>query len=330
MAVRERDFMNSRATEPEAPEARGWLTRLNEFGERHALAIIVTSTVLVIFTVLVFAKHFYDKARAERAEEELSAAASLESLRGLKDKYLSTPAGPRILYRLANRYYEEGKLESARAEYREFQRRFPGHALIPEVERALKSLEADLAFVERDKEKRLKAARLQTHPHQLAGGKDVPPLWGPVRPSRPVVELDTGSGIVKIELFEDQAPRAVAHVLKLVEEKYWDGASWDVAGDGARLHLLPRTDKPAGDPVPFEDTGRPAEAYSLVLLRKEGAAENLPGQFQILLKAQPDLKGVTVFGTVLEGAPHLSAVKKGDTLKAARRAPPQPDAALKK
>lgn len=330
MAVRERDYMKSRAAEPDAPEARGWLARLNDFGERHALAIIVASTVLVIFTVLVFAKHFYDKARAERAEEELSTAAGVEALRALKEKYLSTPAGPRILYRLANRYYADGKLESARAEYREFQERFPGHALIPEVERALRSLEADLAFAEREKEKRFKAARLQTHPHQLAAAKDAQPPWGPARPSRPVLELDTGAGLVKIELFEDQAPKAAAHVLKLLEEKYWEGASWDVAGDGARLHLLPRADKPAGDPVPFEDTGRPAEAYSLVLVRKEGAAENLPGQFQILLRAQPDLKGVTVFGTVTEGAPHLSALKKGDTLKAARLLTPRPGPAAGK
>lgn len=330
MAVRERDYMKSRAAEPDAPETRGWLARLNDFGERHALAIIVTSTVLVIFTVLVFAKHFYDKARTERAEEEISTAGSAEALRVLKDKYLSTPVGPRILYRLANRYYADGKLESARAEYREFQQRFPDHALLPEVEEALRSLEADLAFAERDKEKRLKAARLQTHPHQLAAAKEAQPLWGPVRPSRPVVEIDTGAGFVKLELFEDQAPRAVAHLLKLLEEKYWEGASWDVVGDGARLHLLPRTDKSAGDPLPFENTGRPAEAYSLILVRKEGAAENLPGQFQILLKAQPDLKDVTVFGAVLEGAPHLSAVKKGDSLKAIRLATGRPAPAEKK
>jgi len=53
---------------PVAPGAPAkWIDRLNEIGERHATAIIAVSTGLIILTVLIFAKYFYDKSQFERA-----------------------------------------------------------------------------------------------------------------------------------------------------------------------------------------------------------------------------------------------------------------------
>jgi cyclophilin family peptidyl-prolyl cis-trans isomerase len=318
MAVQERDFMKSSEPADAPPAGAGWLARVNAFGERHATLIITLSTVLIILTVLVFAKGFYDRAQVERAEQELADAESAEKLLELKGKYGSTPVGPRIQYRLANRYYEDGKLEAARNEYREFASRYPHHPLQEQVERAMRSLESNLKFLESQKEVRLKQARLQTHPSQLSAAKDPRLQWGPKPEPRPAVEFDFGKGPVKVELFEDEAPQAVAHFVKLSEEKYWEGAKLDVVGDRERLHVLPKADPPLDYTLPFEPTSRPGDPYVLALVRKEGAPENLAGQFQILLKSVADLKDVTVFGAILEGSPNVMALTKDDTVKAAK------------
>jgi hypothetical protein len=80
MAVQERDYMKGPESAPaEVPGGRPkLLDRLNELGERHATAIIAISTALIILTVLIFAKHFYDKSQIERAEQELASAESIE------------------------------------------------------------------------------------------------------------------------------------------------------------------------------------------------------------------------------------------------------------
>src|SRR5947207_10628299 len=116
MAVQERDYMKGPAPAPgQAPKL---LDRLNELGEKHATAIIAVSTGLIILTVLIFAKYFYDKSQVERAEQELTSAESVDQLVGLKTKYGTTPVASRIVFRLANKYYEDGKLDQARNEYK--------------------------------------------------------------------------------------------------------------------------------------------------------------------------------------------------------------------
>src|SRR5579862_1040792 len=144
MAVKEQDSPKSASTAPgSAPKL---LDRLNELGERHATAIIAVSTGLIILTVLIFAKYFYDKAQVERAEQELASAETVDQLVGLKTKYGSTPVAPRILFRLANKYYEDGKLDQARNEYKEFQTRFPQDRLGVFVTRALNSVDRNARF----------------------------------------------------------------------------------------------------------------------------------------------------------------------------------------
>src|SRR5437868_14329085 len=144
MAVQERDYMKGPDSAPPPAPPGGspkWLDRLNDLGERHATAIIAISTGLIILTVLIFAKYFYDKTQVERAEQELSTAESADQLVELKNKFGSTPVGSRIVFRLANKYYEDGKLDLARAEYQNFQTKYPQDRLIVFVTRALNSLE---------------------------------------------------------------------------------------------------------------------------------------------------------------------------------------------
>jgi peptidyl-prolyl cis-trans isomerase B (cyclophilin B) len=314
MAVQERDFMKGPAPAPGSEPKL--IDRLNELGERHATAIIAISTGLIILTVLIFAKYFYDKAQVERAEQELSSAESVDQLAGLKAKYGTTPVAPRILFRLANKYYEDGKLDQARNEYKEFQARFPNDRLSAFVVRALNSLEKNARFDSEGKEARLKQYLLSPHPRQLADAKDPRLQWGPVPEGKPVVQIELAGGTVTAELFEDDAPNAVAAFIKLADQKYFDGMKWDLVGGDERLQTQPKTEGAVDLTLAPEESKHPADAYSLVLAKKDSGVAG--SQFQILLRSVIDLKDGTVFGLVTQGADLLRSVKKDEAIKSVK------------
>jgi len=319
MAVKERDYMKGDAAPAPSGGPPKFLDRLNEIGERHATAIIAISTGLIILTVLIFAKYFYDKSQIERAEQELSSADTVEQLTTLKTKYGSTPVASRIVFRLANKYYEDGKLDDARKEYKEFQEKFPQDRLRVFVDRAINSLERNVKFDAEGKEARLKEYRLLPHPRQLSDlkdAKDSPYKWGPVPPVNPVVEIELTSGVLKAELFEDDAPNAVAAFIKLAGEKYFDGLKWDLVGGDERVQTQPKTENAVDLTLAFEDTKKNADAYSLVLVKKDAGVSG--SQFQILLRTVPTLKDATVFGTINEGMNNLKSVKKDDVIKSVK------------
>jgi cyclophilin family peptidyl-prolyl cis-trans isomerase len=315
MAVQERDYMKGPESAPPAPGGGSpkWLDRLNEVGERHATAIIAVSTGLIILTVLIFAKHFYDKSQVERAEQELTNADTVDQLSDLKKRYGSTPVGSRIAFRLANRYYEDGKLDLARAEYKEFQTKYPQDRLSVFVTRALNSLERNAKYEAEDKDARLREYRLLSHPRQIADTKDARYQWGPVPPANPVVQIELSSGTIKAELFEDEAPNAVAAFIKLAGQKYFDGLKWDLVGVNERLQTQPKPEN-AVDLTLAQEGSKSADIYSLVLVKQKDAGVG-GSQFQILLKPVPDLKDATVFGVVTDGTATLAGVKKDDVIK---------------
>ncbi len=316
MPVQERDYMKS--GEPEkAPRVPAWLTRLNEFGERHARMIISVSTGLVILTVLLFAKYFYDRSMMERGEQELLQADTVDRLKELKEKYSGYPVAAKYVYRLANRYYEENQLEAARNEYLEFNARFPGHPLAPLVQRSLDSLERNVGFMEGKKDVLLKERVLRTHPRQLPDAADPRLQWSPLPEPNPVVEIETSGGIVRLELFEYEAPNAAASLVKLCDEKYFDGIKLEPLDGDARLATRPKAEKPADYLLPPEKTGRIPSEGAVVLIPREGG-EYPGGEFQILLKDLPDLKDALVIGSVKDGLPILKNLKKDDEIKSAK------------
>jgi hypothetical protein len=306
MPVQERDFMKPGADAP-VPGQAGWLARLNEIGERHATAIIAASTLLIILTVLLFAKGAYDRSQIERAEQDLAKASSVETLETLKTKYADTPVAPRIVYKLANRLADDGKLDAAVAEYKNFLNKWPLDPFKPQVDAALVAVERNRAFNDERKPVRLKEQSLQSHPRQFPALKDPRLQFGPERPANPVAELSTPSGPVKIELFEDDAPNGVAAFVKLAEAKHFDGLKWE-AGEG-RLRSAKKADAPETK-LAVEDTASvSAEAGAVLLVRKDGA--NHAEQIEILTRAQFGLKDATIIGVVKEG---LDKLKKDEAI----------------
>jgi cyclophilin family peptidyl-prolyl cis-trans isomerase len=116
------------------------------------------------------------------------------------------------------------------------------------------------------------------------------------------------------ELFEDEAPNAVAAFIKLADQKYFDGIKLDLVGGDERVQTQPKAENPGDLTLAVEDSKKPADAYSLVLIKKDGGGVS-GNQFQILLKSLPALKDATVFGTINEGMLNLKSLKKDDVIK---------------
>jgi peptidyl-prolyl cis-trans isomerase B (cyclophilin B) len=320
MGAQDRDYMKASVADLPPEDVRAsrrpaWLDRLNEIGEKHATPIISVSTALIILIVLIFSKHYYDKAQLERAGQELSSAETVDQFADLKRKYGSTPLAPLIQAGLANRLHQEGKLEAARTEYREFQSRFGGHPLAAQTSRALETLEKNLKFEAEGKDALLREVRLRPHPLGMASAADPKLAWGPVASVKPTAELDLPGGTIKIELFEDEAPNAVASFIRLAEAGHFDGLAFEDAGAG---RALTAAKAPASGEyrLAAESAGRAPEPGSLVLL--DGADGHVAGRFAILTAPAAGLAQATVFGRIVEGLPAAQALKKDDAIRAAR------------
>ncbi len=138
-----------------------------------------------------------------------------------------------------------------------------------------------------------------------------------------------GKGAVVIRLYPDKAPKAVAHIVKLAKDGFYDGL---------RFHRVERTPRPylaqVGDPqsksgsldvaaskgtgakVPYEDSGLPNIAGAVGLARLVAQdRDSGDSQFYILLGKQPFLDGnYTVFGQVTDGMDVVKRIDKGDRI----------------
>lgn len=290
--------------EPESGEAPGLtlLDRVNAFGERHARAIIVISTALIIVTVLIFAQVLWNRTLFDRVERDLMAARSLEMLETLKSRYAGTAAGPRVLATLGHRYAAEAKLPEAKAAYEEFLAKYKGHILAGGVNRSLARVEENLKFLEERKRALAGAPMLDSHPLLTSKLPNHPMKTGPVKERHPgaVVKFKGKPDEIHIELFEDEAPNAVAAFISLVEQKYFEGLTFAKVSGDERLRLQPKKQDPSTAETAFEPTIRPAEPGALALVRR--GPNNAAAEFDILLKASGDPKEMTIFGRVfMEG-----------------------------
>jgi peptidyl-prolyl cis-trans isomerase B (cyclophilin B) len=182
--------------------------------------------------------------------------------------------------------------------------------------------------------------------------------------TNPRVDLDVaGRGVVTIELYPQAAPKSVAHFLKLVEEKFYDGLLFHrvVANfvvqtgdpkslnvDGSKLRGL--TDQAvsqqfglgnggSGETVPFEKNSYTHERGTIALALSQAASATGDSQFFINLKPNPPLNGgYCVFGKVVKGMDVVDKIQQGDRISSMRvvaakseaSAPPKPSKGKKK
>jgi cyclophilin family peptidyl-prolyl cis-trans isomerase len=297
---------------PEEADGQSFLDRVNSFGERHARTIIIVSTALIIVTVLIFAQVLWNRTLFDRVERDLGAATSIESIEGLRKRYAGSDAEPRILATLGHRYASTGKLEEAKAVYEEFLSKYAGHVLAGGVNRSLMRVEENLKFLQSGKSAMATAPLLDTHPLHASKLPQHPLKAGPVKEKHPtaVLKIKGKPDEVHLELFEDEAPNAVAAFISLAEQKYFDGLTFAPVNDKERLRLAAKKENPVASELAYEPTNRTADPGHLVLVRR--GANNAAAEFEILLKHVHDLKDATIFGRVyMEGGSAAATLLRG-------------------
>ena len=132
----------------------------------------------------------------------------------------------------------------------------------------------------------------------------------------PRVMLETTNGKIVIELFENEAPQAVANFVSLVEKKYYDGLVFH--------RVLPGFMAQGGCP---EGSGRGGPGYKTTVNARRKISEAFLGtlsmahagkdtggsQFFLTFQTTPFLDGRhTAFGRIIEGMDALAALQKID------------------
>lgn len=143
----------------------------------------------------------------------------------------------------------------------------------------------------------------------------------------PRVKLVTSRGDIVIELFENEAPNAVASFIDLCDKKVYEGTTFHrvipdfmvQGGDPLSKDKNPSNDGQGGPGYKFADefpTGYRRHFRGVLSLANHGKDTN-GSQFYITHRPTEDLDGKhVVFGRVIEGMNVVDAIKKGDTLKA--------------
>ncbi len=304
--------------------------------------ILVIVTVLITVEAL-YRKAQVGRAERERSAAH-SSAEFLELKEKYKDV---REVAPLIVLSLANAYYKENKLEDARKAYEDFIEKYgtdkERHPLTDDALRGKNQCVKSLDFLENSKTASLNVPTLNSHPlatakladdtkklrDELKALKDKtdeeskqavariqaeldrransPLGTGPVKLPHPVLVLKTKNAVLRIELFEDEAPNAVAQIVALAKSKYFDGMKFEVTDD--QLKLVSK--ETATDTLGFEPSARDGDVGSVVLVRVSENGDNKGAEFVILRKDRP-VSGETVVGILQESSLPMARALKGD------------------
>jgi len=148
--------------------------------------------------------------------------------------------------------------------------------------------------------------------------------------SQPVIVVETSKGSFEIELFQDDAPKSVAHVIDLVKRGFYDGQRVHRALPG---FLVQWVDPRSRDTARESDWGRGAAASSgtpvgaaelskkrshtkgAVGLAHPGNPAQADSQIYVTLADRPELNGrYTVIGRVIAGDEVPARLERGDLI----------------
>ena len=157
------------------------------------------------------------------------------------------------------------------------------------------------------------------------------PAAGPSPSAGPILVVETVKGTFEFETYPKEAPKTVAHILDLVNKRFYNGL---------RFHrVVPGFVIQAGDPQTRDVTrrdswGRGAAASSghpigvaefskkhthrkgAVAMAHAGDPAMADSQFYVTLAARPELDGkYTVFGQVISGLDVPAKIQVGDVIR---------------
>jgi peptidyl-prolyl cis-trans isomerase B (cyclophilin B) len=133
-----------------------------------------------------------------------------------------------------------------------------------------------------------------------------------------IATIETGRGIIKLELFADKVPNTVANFEKLANSKFYDGLKFHrVIADFMIQAGCPKGTGTGGPGYTFADEFHPELRHDGPgILSMANAGPNTNGsQFFITHVACPWLDNRhSVFGKVLEGQDIVDSIKQGDKM----------------
>ena len=131
-----------------------------------------------------------------------------------------------------------------------------------------------------------------------------------------VATISTKRGTIRIQLFDDKAPKTVANFEKLAKDGFYNGLKFHRVIDSFMIQGgCPEGTGRGGPGYKFGDEFHPELKHSGPgILSMANSGPNTNGsQFFITHVACPHLDGKhTVFGKVIEGQDVVNAVKQGD------------------
>lgn len=140
--------------------------------------------------------------------------------------------------------------------------------------------------------------------------------------SMKVATFDTDKGTIRIELFDDKAPKTVENFETLCGKKFYDGLKFHrVINDFMIQGGCPKGTGTGGPGYQFEDEFHPDLKHDGPgILSMANAGPNTNGsQFFITHVACPHLDGRhSVFGKVIEGQDVVDAIEQGDKMRTVR------------
>jgi len=158
-----------------------------------------------------------------------------------------------------------------------------------------------------------------------------PPAPQPTAGGGPIVVLETAKGTIEVELFPQEAPRTVEHILALVRRNFYNGLRFHRVvpnfviqiGDPQTRDMTKRADWGRG---PRAGSGKPigvaefstkrTHLRGAVAMAHAGDAAKADSQFYIALAPQARLDGkYTVFGQVITGMEVAAKIAEDDVLK---------------
>ncbi len=135
-----------------------------------------------------------------------------------------------------------------------------------------------------------------------------------------VATFDTSKGMVRVELFEEKAPKTVANFEKLSADGFYNGLSFHRVIDDFMIQGgCPEGTGTGGPGYQFDDEFHADLTHDGPgILSMANAGPNTNGsQFFITHIATPWLDGKhSVFGRVLEGQDVVNAIRQGDKMTA--------------
>ncbi len=131
--------------------------------------------------------------------------------------------------------------------------------------------------------------------------------------------IETGKGIIELELCPQHAPKTVNNFIFLAEEGFYDGTSFHrVIGDFMIQGGDPTGTGRGGPGYRFEDelNKNPLTHGEKVISMANAGPDTNGSQFFITHSPQPHLNGKhTVFGTVVVGREVVDSIRQGDKIE---------------